>query len=259
MATAVRIAQAIGLDRDDTHLNLRPFHREMRRRLWHGLRMADLRSAYDRGTDAMIFEDPYRVPFPANINDADFSFESQGPLEDRPAYTGITHSLVILAGASWRGAPFNHSVSAISGEHPTSPTRQQSIDLWRELEHKYLQHCDLRIDLHYFTRQCASTIAATALLFAARPVKGAAHKHAEELSSDSILLLAVDVLEKAQKVKTDPRLAAWDWYTFVPWHSIAVAVAELCVRPSGPVVDKAWPVMPRELLMMENIPNLLFL
>jgi hypothetical protein len=35
----------------------------------------------------------------------------------------------------------------------------------------------------------------------------------------------------------------WFFQTYVPWHALAIALAELCVETSGPLADQAWQVV----------------
>jgi hypothetical protein len=56
---AVRIAQTLGIHRDGSHFNLKPFEVEMRRRLWWQVCILDARASEDHGCDPTIIEAQY--------------------------------------------------------------------------------------------------------------------------------------------------------------------------------------------------------
>ncbi|KXH69509.1 hypothetical protein CSAL01_01531 [Colletotrichum salicis] len=89
----VRLAQALHLHRDGVNPPLPPFEAEMRRRLWWMIVVLDIRAAEDRGTDAAIPRQSYNTRLPFNLDDDDFGPATTNPLEDRTGPTEMTFCL----------------------------------------------------------------------------------------------------------------------------------------------------------------------
>ena len=91
----IRMAQALGLQRDGDHLqSLTPYETEMRRRVWWALCMLDVRAAEDLGSEYLIAQGSFDTKMPLNINDVDIEPGlSQGPVAHE-GLTDMTFSLV---------------------------------------------------------------------------------------------------------------------------------------------------------------------
>lgn len=73
MALAIQLAKGLGLHSAKTTDNFKPLQRELRLRLWHVLRVIELRAALDRGMETVIKSDSYDTPLPTNLNDDDLT------------------------------------------------------------------------------------------------------------------------------------------------------------------------------------------
>lgn len=59
---------------------------------------------------------------------------------------------------------------------------------------------------------------------------------------DRLFVTSIEVIEYARLLETEGRTVKWGWMfrTYVPWHSVAYLLSELCLRTSGEMVDRAW-------------------
>lgn len=63
------------------------------------------------------------------------------------------------------------------------------------------------------------------------------------VESSRVLRLSVEVIKKQKALMTNPTTVPWRWFVWHQWHALAVAIAELCSRTEGPLVDEAWEVV----------------
>ena len=72
---AVRIAQAMGLHHENYSSSLRPFAREMRRRLCWQICMLDSHAAEDHATNPVVYVDSFSTKSPLDVNDEDLHID----------------------------------------------------------------------------------------------------------------------------------------------------------------------------------------
>ena len=113
----------------------------------------------------------------------------------------------------------------------------------RTLHNKYLQYCDMDNPFQWFAKCVGEVMSLALMLFAVRPMQLHPSIKAPQSADSSVLNLAIDCLRKHREILTDPRTEPWRWFAWVQWHPLAVALAELCSRTEGPVVDRAWEVV----------------
>ena len=217
----------------------------MRRRLWHALRIVDAHASNDRGSDPVIPESEYTTRLPLNINDADISPDSTHPPEERQGMTEMTLCLMLQSSTKH----FNRLsfVPRSSYERPPLPIesdwnlRQHEIEVWRQtLEEKFMLHCDETIPMQWFLKQLGRSITLLAQLIAIRPMQRHPAAKPPHVDSSFVLKAAIELLEESRKLYLQPSVRQWDWYIWVQWHPLAVALAELCSYTEGPLVEQAW-------------------
>ena len=247
-----RIAQALGLHRETCIAPYPPFHREMRRRLWWRICVVDNQSASDRGTDPVIIPGCFNTRMPLRINDSDISPEDDEEPKERDEFTDMTFSLV-CSDVFDTVRRLNH-VPADVLPVPETSTRHDSDLMRREwvvrsqtlVEERIMRHCNLNDPFQYSTRMVADIIIALMWLIAYRPLQQhPSCKMSNTMSHPDILRLCVEVLEKSHHINTSlfTKSVWWISKTYVQWHPLAVALAELCVQTEGPIVDRAWNVI----------------
>lgn len=245
LALAVRIAHALGLQRESTSRSIRPFEAEMRRRLWHALCIIDTHASADRGSDPIILGSEYSTRLPANINDADMSPESIYPPVTREGITEMSFCLMMQSSSQYFWRLFYLPQGDL--ERPPLPIecdwdmRQRQIEVWcQHLEEHYLRYCDESVPLHWFMKRLGEDFGNVGRLIAIRPMRRHPAAKPPHVDSSVILSLSTELLEGSRRIYEEPAIRQWGWYTWVQWHPLAVALSELCSQTEGPLVERAW-------------------
>lgn len=230
LSMAVRIAQALCLHIPRPTFAVSPFEKEMRRRLWIAIGLLDVQASLDRASEPMILTSWLQFHPPSNINDEDVSASFQGPVQQSEDFTDTTFALMVLK-AQCTARLLNVGDTA---ESPAMAlhTRQLYVVDFQRTRYQLLRNCRPESDsFHWYAGQVADCIDASLQLIALRPLQRNAKLIAPSPTRGlRILKLSVDVLQKTQILYDDIRGRPWRWFEgiFVPWHALAVALAELC-------------------------------
>ncbi|KAL1970706.1 hypothetical protein VTN77DRAFT_4350 [Rasamsonia byssochlamydoides] len=243
-AVVLRLATGLGLHRDGTNFGLSPFETEMRRRAWWHICILDLRAAEDHGTDPMISDLIYDTRLPLNIDDDDISPDSKTPPPERVGFTDMTFSLirceVTLAYRRLTYVP----PGTVCPAPQTLEQRESVVEkLNARLNERYVRHCDMDVPLHWACATVARLIVAKLWLIVHHPL--ARNEQMPALSHEMrnrLLLTSIEVIEFSHLLATNENTARWSWLfrTHTQWHAVAFVLAELCVRPLCPGVERAW-------------------
>ncbi|KKA27748.1 hypothetical protein TD95_001269 [Thielaviopsis punctulata] len=259
-AVAVRLAEALGLQRDGTNLGLKPFEVEMRRRIWWVICSFDLRASEESGTDsaALIFNCDTKMP--ANINDADFGPEST-EIVPREGATDISLALI------------RHEITnlcrkmiSISNRAPVlgEPNALQSIqDREEALESMFQQ-----IDAKHF--QCADAEKSPLLILGAMILRVVMAKMSLVIYqplvtnnkskdivprevNDRVFVAAVEIIEYNLLLHTEERFRQWRWLfaTYTQWHAITFVLMEMGIRPWTATMERGWEIVTKALNQRE--------
>ncbi|KAI0872114.1 fungal-specific transcription factor domain-containing protein [Hypoxylon argillaceum] len=263
IALVSHIARSMGLHRDGTVFNLSPFETEMRRRIWHHICLLDHRSTEYHGHEPTeTVETASDTHWPLNVNDSDLSSDmtSMPPESDSPTDMILVqvrcHALRISREMNRASrSPFHVRVQLID-EH----------DKWVE---KYVARCDPAQPLHYMAKQI-SYIAAQRVRVVAyyaelvsrkrkreanishannvdKGIEGSNHKVSKVEIDDKtlrelIFTNSISILKRTCDIMKDPRLERWVWHShiYIQWHTIAIVLSEICIRPPSLQCDEAW-------------------
>ena len=251
MGLLVRLAQAQGCHRDGQQFGLKPFETEMRRRLWWQICTLDIRASEDHGTDPTIVEHHFDTKLPLNINDEDISPDmTQTPVEHEGA-TEMTFDLIRFSVSTtirhMSYAPPGQGRCQTKMSNVTLEDKEKHIDeLHQYLEQKYLKYLDMSIPLHWVAALVARLIMAKMWLVIHHPLsridRGAG---LTQEVKDRLFDTSVEVIEFSRLLETDKSTLKWGWLfrTYVQWHALAFVLSELCIRTTGPAVEKAWAVI----------------
>ena len=251
MGLLVRLAQAQGCHRDGQQFGLKPFETEMRRRLWWQICTLDIRASEDHGTDPTIVEHNFDTKLPLNINDEDISPDmTQTPVEHEGA-TEMTFDLIRFSVSTtirhMSYAPPRQGRCQTKMSNITLEDKEKHIDdLHQYLEQKYLKYLDMSIPLHWVAALVARLIMAKMWLVIHHPLsridRGAG---LTQEVKDRLFDTSVEVIEFSRLLETDKSTLKWGWLfrTYVQWHALAFVLSELCIRTTGPAVEKAWAVI----------------
>ncbi|GIK00921.1 hypothetical protein Aspvir_004951 [Aspergillus viridinutans] len=247
LSVALRIAQALSLHMTDPPFPVTPFEREMRRRLWHLIGWLDLEASLNRGSESMMRSAWIQTHSLTNINDDDFGFDAVGPLP--AAQSGPTEATLLIMFAHGQCA-----LRALDVSHFAEPgitdihMRQQTVDHFRRTANGLLAGCDTEnVAFHWFTSQIQEQISAVLQLIALRPLQRSPTFIPAEIPAPQMLALAADILERRQRMFSDPRAHPWRWFEllYFPWHALVVAMTEICVCTDRWVIDRYWPTLER--------------
>ncbi|KAE8149832.1 fungal-specific transcription factor domain-containing protein [Aspergillus avenaceus] len=241
LSMALRIAQALSLHLPEPPFPVRPFEREMRRRLWVGIGFLDIHCSVDRASEPMMQALWIQANAPLNVNDSDIGFGMDTPARESQGFTDMTFTKMILkAQCTVRLLNFTDFTDVTVR---SVPKRQQLVIDFQEATSQLLKHSHPdSITFHWFTRETADIISASMQLIALRPLQRNSNFIPPRVRGDRLLQIAVDVLKKSKEIRNDPRAIPWQWveFMFVPWHALAVAIAELCVCNDLSLMEKFW-------------------
>ena len=252
MGLAVRIAQALGLhreERNEEHMLPCQFEREMRRRLWWQLCLLDRQLSADRGSDPLITMASFSTEKPANINDEELDLDNVCEGHDKLGFTSAT--LVILAHESFEierelnFVPAGAHQSEKSEFHSSFENKvKRACNFETYLEQKYLQHCSDVDPRQRYARLIGKILVRCTWLYVYRPLQKSTNCVPSAIPRKEVLQLATDILRYHQDAICNLAFANLRWITkaWVQWHALAVVLAELCVQTSGPMIESAWAI-----------------
>lgn len=246
LSMALRTGQALCLHMGDPPYYVSFFDKQMRRRLWQAIGLLDLSASLDRASEPMMQSGWLDAHPPANINDEDIYFGMEAPIQEPPegTFTDMTHSLVLAAAQSVaRMLAFR---DFIEPGKKTMALRREILKVFQDKASTLLKGC--RPDLFAFqlyAKRTAATINGFLQLGCLRPLQRSTSFIPPHVPGDSLLRLAADNLQKLQEAYSDPATASWMWFgsLWVPWHGLAVALAELCVCKDPGTMSQYWPVV----------------
>ncbi|KAF2757283.1 RPE65-domain-containing protein [Pseudovirgaria hyperparasitica] len=247
LSLAVRLAQSLNIHVDNPSVHLmRPYDREMAKRVWWAIGLLDIQAAMERGADPMITNEWLQATaLPLNINDVDFSVDSEGPLIESTDYTDMTLSLV---GSKAQG------VGRILNFPPRLGHSQTVTDWYAR--HRLVE--DFRLDIQnlvqwhkvdkdteqirWHIKQMFEGLVASMQLNAVRPLRPQPIEQPPNVKGSHLLRLAVTSLIKDKEVSDDRRNDPWIWFAnlWAPWHDLAVALSELSVCEDPQLVKSCW-------------------
>jgi len=244
----VRMAQSLGIHRDGSHFDLKPFDIEMRRRLWWNICLLDARSSEDFGCDPTIIEASFDCKMPANLDDEDISPDMASLPESKLGCTQMTFGLIRFEIANvLRRIQYTPPGPRKCNEYFANVSLQQKEqwinEVHKHMEEAYLKHCDMSVPLYWVTAMVARLIMSKMGLMIYHPYQrmdGGTSLPQE--TKDKLFLTSLENVEYAILLETEERVRKWGWLfrTYVQWHAIAFLLVELCHRTRGEYVDRAW-------------------
>ncbi|OOF99071.1 hypothetical protein ASPCADRAFT_163043 [Aspergillus carbonarius ITEM 5010] len=241
LSMALRIGQALSLHLPDPPFHVRPFERELRRRLWLAIGFLDVQASMDRASEPMMQAGWLESHPPANANDIDLSPNMEANPPDSPGFTDMTFTMMIHK-SQYVARALNYS-GFIEPSITTLAIRQQLVLEFQQSVTKLLQHAEPdKHPFHWITRAIAECIHASMQLITLRPLQRCPNFTPPLVRGDRLLEFAVNVLIVSRRLRSDPRFTTYQWFEFAfpPWHCLAVALAELCVCDDKAVMERFW-------------------
>ncbi|RAK84427.1 C6 transcription factor [Aspergillus costaricaensis CBS 115574] len=256
MTAAVhRIAQGLGLHRGGTHLGLNPFQTEVRRRIWWAFYLLDCQSSEFSAVGTQIKEGTYDTRLPLNIHDSDISLESRSFPDERSIFTDMTFCL-IRCEMTVLNRQLHLDLRSSSGGH----VEESSLNTLRRLHglkqihsrlrRRYLDYCDVSIPFQWVTVTVIRLALARSWLIAHLSEGMSAAEqilvlsNGEALKRERLFVTAIEVLEFAYLLETDPRTKQWSWLFegYPQLHAAVFVLRQIGVGPQTMLTDRAWAV-----------------
>ncbi|KAL8972042.1 MAG: hypothetical protein Q9183_000759 [Haloplaca sp. 2 TL-2023] len=248
----IRLAQALGLQRDGEQFGLSPYELEMRRRLWWHIVHLDLRASEDHGSDPSIQESTYDTRFPLNINDEDIYPSMKDAPKEREGATEMIFDLlrytVSTTARRMLYTPPGPSKCADKAKMFTLEHKEHLMEeLHQHCENKYLKYCDMSNPLHWVAATVFRLILAKMWLVIHHPVQRdeAENKQLSDETKDRLFRTSVDIIQWSTHLEREPSTRQWGWLfrTYVQWHAVAFVLSQLCIRTKGAEAERAWQVI----------------
>lgn len=244
----VRLAQAQELNRDGDGHRFTPFVAEMRRRLWHFIMVLDIRGSEDRGSDALLTRSSYNTVKPTPIDDEDFGPDSTAPLV--PKTTGPAENVICMC-TSMCSSIFGYLTHPPTDAEGSAKhfihTENELIKYVRILEQSFIHTADPAHLPSLYASEISRIVILKLWLNIQYPFSSPPPIQRPRVSRDTMLRTAISVIELNERMTGHQWVDRFGWWTdtYVQWHPLAVALAELCVQTEGELVDKAWVVVDR--------------
>ncbi|RGP79855.1 transcription factor [Fusarium longipes] len=243
----VRIAQGQNLHRDGDGHRFTPFVAEMRRRLWHFIVVLDIRGSEDRGSDSTLARSSWDTIEPTPIDDVDFGPDSPGPLI--PKTTPADNVVCLCTGmcSSIFGFMSYERYSAEGELQHFLYTEDELISHIRRLESTFIQTARPSHLPSLYASEIARIVILKLWLNMQYPFNGGPAPDRPRVSKETMLRTAISIIELRERMTKNQWEDRFAWWTdtYVQWHPLAVALAELCVQTEGELVEKAWVVVER--------------
>ena len=240
---AIRMGQYLGLQRDGAHFeHLTPFEIEMRRKVWWGLVMLDLRASEDQGTDLTISSGSFDTKIPLNINDDDISPDSNQAPTERDGLTDMSFARTYFETGDIMRQMMAPGVKA---DAAGLQTESHLLDkLHQKFEQGYVQYAAEAANIaHWVAVTIARLVTAKMTLITFLPVLfSSPHEHVSDEIRTKLLVSAIEVAEYNHALNAEQACRQWRWIyqTYTHWHAIVYLMIEISRRPWSPIVERAW-------------------
>ncbi|CRG87551.1 Acetamidase regulatory protein [Talaromyces islandicus] len=246
VAVALRIAQALSLHDPNPPFSVKPFDREMRRRLWHAIGWLDIQAALSSSSESMLPSSWLCFQPFLDLDDDEFSTDFEKKLFPS---TGISDtSLFIVLSSAQETARYlivSHSAplctrDAREREKLAFAFQKRTDELVKGLQPD-------RIDFHWYLKTLAHSIAVFLRLLALRPLDKNLSVDNCQVTGVSILKLAVEALDSRYRVYSSTKTQLWQWarHLFFPWQALVIALSEVRVCHDFLLVQSIWPLIER--------------
>ena len=257
---AIRMGQALGLQRDGSHFeNLTPYEIEIRRRVWAGLCILDVRASEDQGTEYSIAHGSYDTKLPLNINDADISPKTTQMPAERDEITDMT---VPLASFEMDRIARKMTMTAQSTKGGAASMEEQerlSEEIYQKLESRYLRYSPSPENSTYWVFITISRLMrAKMILLTYTPIlsPSLSHQVTEDIK-DKLLNAAIENAEYNHALNANQACRRWRWLfqTYTHWHAIVYLLLIISKRPWSPTIERAWVALHSEWLIPAQTPK----
>ncbi|KEF59482.1 uncharacterized protein A1O9_04326 [Exophiala aquamarina CBS 119918] len=255
LATAIRIAQRMGIQSEATLAKLPALEAEMRRRLWWALVLFDTRVSETTNHGEVTLGPTWDCKIPLNVNDSDLR---PGMKEPR-AFQGTTTDALFAVVRSKLGDFLRYNTLHLDITNPVlkqiaRPSQSDSISgetddisrLEAEIEAKYLKFCDEENPLHFLTIWTTrAQLAKWRLMEHCLKYIDDASIARTESQRDTATSIAMRVLQCDTKIMSSPLTRGFVWlhHLYFPFPAYLQVAQDLRTRPHSKLNRQAWEVL----------------
>ncbi|KAL1641233.1 hypothetical protein SLS58_006135 [Diplodia intermedia] len=249
VSLAVRIGQDLNLHRDGSVTGFSPFETEMRRRLWWQIAVLDIRACEDRGSFPLIDHGLCSTKMPLNINDNDITPDTRFAPPERTGCTDVSFSRLCQEASMAAPKFFSPAPADVDDDQKRDQWQtqiQDEVERFKERLHdKFIMHVNPSIPIQFVISQVAQIVTSEFWLLVHYPIQTRRYAFKSKATKQEILNTAITHLRVDYGLQLHPSSSKYKWYyeTYVQWHPLAVALAELCVQTRGALVDEAWSIV----------------
>lgn len=234
----IRMAQALGLQRDGTHFKqFTPFEIDIRRRVWYALCALDVRASEDQGTEFTIQYGSFDTKLPWNINDDDIDANTKDTPVEREGVTHMTFAILSMEIS-------NISRQMLSPNVGLEKQNRLLNTINAKLEERYLRFSSESGTIRHWVMVVTTLLVVGKLtLLTHLPVLfSSPSEHFSDEVRNKLLVAAIEVAELNHALNAEKDCRRWRWVfqTYTHWHAIVYLLIDICRRPWSPVVDRAW-------------------
>ena len=259
VASAIRLAESIGLNRDGTEYDRDPIAVHVRRLIWYQLCILDTRTTESAAPRPLIRRKEYSTEFPLNVDDDDLDYCDQS--SDR--FTDMTSSLVDMRcieviRSLYKDRANNRRVE--DGRVSMDALLTRIADFREKLLKDYGDFLDERVPIQHFTKLkidlYTSRMYAIVLQHYLYHVKvelpgkqTVTHLFVSNTYTkftarllDIFVARGIENLEVSMAIGTNPMFKPWQWYlcTIHQHHYALGLLMELQMRPEQQESERAW-------------------
>lgn len=189
----------------------------------------------------MITDGSFDTKLPANINDDDMSVNCKAHPVERKGLTDMSFDCITMR-LSEIGLKMNFIPTQKDAPILTSEQKEEMIkDFSEKIESVYLAGCKLSDPEHWWIIHISKLFSLKLWLVTQYPLQRRKSTN-RVLPRGQSLRTAMAFLNLSEELWQHEKSRGFFWFlqTWVPWHAIAVALAELCAEPTGPLADQSW-------------------
>ena len=258
VASAIRLAESIGLHRDGTEYERDPIAVHVRRLIWYQLCILDIRTTESAAPRPLIRRTEYTTEFPLNVNDDDLEHWNQ----NIDGFTDMTSSLVDMRCIEVIRSLYKDRANNRRGEDGRGILDRlltRVVEFREKLLTDYGDFLDERVPIQHFTKSKIDLY--TSRMYAIILERYEYHAKAELPSKQTITLSfsnidtrfpahllhifvarGIDNLEVSMFMGTNPMFKPWQWYLgAIHQHHYALGMLmEFHVRPEQHGAERVW-------------------
>lgn len=240
-ATAIRIAQCMGLHRDGQTYGLSPVELHVRRLIWHQLCFLDVRTCEAHGPHPVLREDDFDTPTPANLDDSELACRDP-PSGRAERWTEMTLSLVRFeCTAMMRHIWFERR--RLEKRQITLTSLLSQIEGFRKtMEAKYVRYLDPQQPMQKMCGLILALLISRMFIMVLHRYHSVSNEDLPNRLRQIIITTGTEQLEIAMELEANSEFSRWSWYTgaYLQYHTALLLLIEVSTYPMRREADRMW-------------------